>query len=150
MGITGNEEAMEKYFLIAPALCTIVSDFKEYAGIQSHKSSSIHHQMVGTKSTTMLTNTLKLYTFLMKNGNPLFKSDVHNLTTFAVVPNDISINIEKRDELGRKALEAFVDERIVQKSIPFWDPQKKNNFKYFKDVGSIIQKKVNGKEVSIQ
>ena len=35
IGIMGNEHALEKYFIIAPTLCKIAQEFKEYAGIQT-------------------------------------------------------------------------------------------------------------------
>ena len=35
IGITDNEHALEKYFIIAPTLCKIVQEFKEYAEIQT-------------------------------------------------------------------------------------------------------------------
>ena len=33
IGITGNEHALEKYFIIAPTLSRVVAEFKDYAGI---------------------------------------------------------------------------------------------------------------------
>ena len=35
IGITGNEHALEQYFIIAPTFCKIVQEFKKYAGIQT-------------------------------------------------------------------------------------------------------------------
>ena len=45
VGITGNEQAMEKYFLIAPSLARLVHEFKEYAGIETRTASSLHHDI---------------------------------------------------------------------------------------------------------
>ena len=33
--ITGNEHALELYFILAPTICKIVQEFKEYVGIQT-------------------------------------------------------------------------------------------------------------------
>jgi len=38
---------------------------------------------------------------------------------------------------------------MVQKSVNFWDAQKKNNWSYFKDVGATVPTKVKGQLVSI-
>ena len=83
-------------------------------------------------------------------GNPFLKTDVFNLVTFAVAPSNISKNIEDRDKLGRTALEIFISNRMVDKKIQFWSPQKMNNFLYFKDVGATVQTKIKGQLVSIK
>lgn len=46
-GITGNEHVLEKYFIIAPILCRVVQDFKDYAGIETGKQSLLHHELIG-------------------------------------------------------------------------------------------------------
>jgi len=40
------------------------------------------------------------------------------------------------DKLGQQALDKFVSTRMVEKSINFWNAQKKKYWSYFKDVGA--------------
>ena len=61
------------------------------------------------------------------------------LSHFAVVPENVCSNIKERDKLGREALEKFVSDRMIDKSVNFWDAQKKNNWSYFKDAGATVQ-----------
>ena len=47
-------------------------------------------------------------------------------------------------------MEKFVTNRMVEKTVGFWDPQKKNNISYFKDVGPVVKAKVKGQLVSLK
>ena len=66
-----------------------------------------------------------------------------------VTPSSVSRNIKERDKFGREALEKFISDRMVEKTVNFWDPQKKNNLSYFKDIGATVYPKVRGRLVSI-
>ena len=150
IGITGNESAFEKYFIIAPTLSRAVDEFKDYAGIESRQATSLHHELTGGKGTRFIQNAAKLVEAVSKEGNPFEESDMFNLMTFAVAPSELGQNIEQRDNLGREALEKFVMGRMVEKTVGFWDPQKKNNISYFKDIGPVVMPKVKGQLVSIK
>lgn len=150
IGITGNESALDKYFIIAPTLSRVVDEFKDYAGIDSRRTTSLHHELTSGKGTRLIQNAVKLVNAISKQGNPFEESDMFNLMTFAVTPSEVGQNIEQRDKLGREALEKFVTSRMVEKTVGFWDPQKKNNISYFKDVGPVVKTKVKGQLVSIK
>ena len=150
VGITGNEQAMEKYFIIAPSLARLVHEFKEYAGIETRTASSLHHDIGSQKSTKLVSNAAKVADVLNIQGNPFVKEDMHNLVTFAVMPDYVSNDIENRDQLGRDALEKFIANRMVDKTVEFWDPQKKNNFSYVKDAGAVVPTKIKGQLMHIK
>ena len=126
--ITDNEEAMDKYFVIAPTLSRLVQEFKDYTGIESRKPSFLHHELVRGKSEKIPETVTKLVNILTMQGNPFLKTDVFSLATFAVAPSNISKNIEDRDKLGRTALETLISNRMVDKKMQLWSPQKMNNF----------------------
>ena len=119
IGITDNEEAMDKHFIIAPTLSRLVQEFKDYAGIESRKPTSVHHELVGGKSEKIPETVTKLVNVLAMQGNPFLETDVFNLVTFPVAPSNISKNIEDHDKLGRTALETFMSNRMVDKKIQF-------------------------------
>ena len=150
IGITGNESALDKYFIIAPTLSRVVNEFKDYAGIESRQATSLHHELTGGKGTRLIQNAAKLVDAINKQGNPFEESDMFNLMTYAVPPIEVSQNIEQRDKLGREALEKFVTSRMVEKTVGFWDPQKKNNIPYFKNVGPVVKTKVKGQLVAVK
>ena len=70
LGITGNESAFKKYFIIAPTLSRVVDDFKDYAGIESRQATSLHHELTGGKGTRLIQNAAKLVEAISKEGNP--------------------------------------------------------------------------------
>ncbi len=150
IGITGNEPALDKYFIIAPTLSRLVEEFQEYAGIEQRNPSSLHHEFAGERASKLVANASKLVQGITKQGNPFLKSDMSNLVTFAVPPDNIIHNIQERDALGRKALEKFVTSRMTEETVPFWDSQKKNKFLYFKGVSASVQTKLKGQLVSIK
>ena len=150
IGITGDEHAMEKYFIIAPTLARFAQEFKDYAGIELRQPSSLHHEEFGEKGSRMIANAAKIMKVVTRQGNPFLKDDMYNLVTFAVVPSNVASDIENHDRLGRQALEKFVSTRMTEKTVKFWDSQKKNNWCYFKNVGATVQTKVNDKLTSIK
>ncbi|KAG1650791.1 hypothetical protein GQR58_027738 [Nymphon striatum] len=153
IGITGNEQAMKKHFVIAPTLSRIVQEFKEYAGIDNRRAYSLHHELTSEKSSKLVRNAAKLVGNINMQGNPFLKHDMYNLMTFAVAPDDVSKDIEYRDQYGKEALQHFVSTRMVDNTVEFWGAQKKNKFKYFKyfkDVGVVMQTKIKGQLVHIK
>ena len=60
IGITDNESALEKYFIIAPILRRIVDEFKYYAGIESRLATSLHYELTGDKGNRLIQNAAKL------------------------------------------------------------------------------------------
>ncbi|KAG1676988.1 Transient receptor potential-gamma protein [Nymphon striatum] len=142
IGITGNEQAMEKHFVIPPTLSRIVQEFKEYAGIDNKRACSLHHELKSEKSSKLVRNAAKLVGNINMQGNPFLKNDMYNLMTFAVAPNNVSKDIEYCDQHGKEALHHFVSTRMVNNTVEFWGAQKKNKFKYFKDVGVVMQTKI--------
>lgn len=66
------------------------------------------------------------------------------------MPDYVSNDIENRDQLGRDSIERFIANRMVDKTVEFWAPQKKNNFSYFKDAGAVVQTKFKGQLMHIK
>ena len=102
--ITGNEQVMEKYFIIANILDRLVHEFKEYAGIETRTASSLHHDIGSQKRKKLVSNAAKVVDVLNIQRNPYVKEDMNNLVMLAVIPDYVSNDIENRDQLGRDAL----------------------------------------------
>ena len=94
IGITGKEHALEKYFIIAPTLFRIVQEFKDYAEIGTQQPSSLHHELVGAKGTRIVSFAANVSKVLTRQGNPFLESDMLNLVTFAVTPDNVCKNIK--------------------------------------------------------
>src|SRR5260221_548723 len=90
VGITGNQHAMDIYFIIAPLLGKIVEDFKNFFGIKSDGGRSIRHESFGGKGCKIMNVAARLSRALAKEGNPFLKSDLHNLMTSSVPPQNVT------------------------------------------------------------
>ncbi|KAG1698856.1 hypothetical protein GQR58_005613 [Nymphon striatum] len=86
----------------------------------------------------------------------LWISNTHTMTLLALqslyqkVVFEEFEGIEYCDQHGKEALQHFVSTRMVNNTIEFWGAQKKNKFKYFKDVGVVMQPKIKGQLVHIK
>ena len=64
IGITDNEEAMEKHLVIAPTLSRLVQEFEDYAEIEGRKPNFLHHEPVGGESEKISETVTKLVNVL--------------------------------------------------------------------------------------
>ena len=81
-----------------------MQEFKEYAGIQTRMKSSVHHKAIGEKSGRLLKNAANIIKIITEQGIPFLKSDMFNLATFAVVPENIYRDIEDRWQLWKDGI----------------------------------------------
>lgn len=151
VGITGNDRAFEKYFIIAPVLSEVVDHFKDSAGVHSRNNTMKHHELVGSKAQNLLSCSVKLISVLTRQANPFLRNDVCNLLDFSVPPTIIAYNVVNRDDMGIRAFEKFKMERMTTDPlIPFWNSQKRNNYSYFSGTGVEVKTKVKGKLVTLK
>ena len=66
-----------------------------------------------------MNNVAKVADVLNIQGNPFVKEDMHNLVTFAVMPDYVSKYKENRYQLGKDALKKFNANRMVDKTVEF-------------------------------
>lgn len=71
---------------------------------------------------------------MTKEGNPFEYPDLRNLVNYSVPSDTIRKNVLNRDELGKKFLKTFREERMMENSTtPFWSTLARNNLKMFSD-----------------
>ena len=87
--------------------------------IKTRTAFSLHHDIGNQKSTKLVSNVANVADVLNIQGNPFVKEDMHNLVTFAVMPDYVSKYIENRYQLGRDAHKKFIANRMVDKTVEF-------------------------------
>lgn len=137
-GITQQEEALNRYFMIAPELTRLVKEFQESYGFMQSQSDDTkeHYQLTGTVAVRIFNNAAKLKESLLIHcqGNP-FKEEVQlmNIVTNMAVADEVKPDILLRDEKGQARFKEFVSTRMLtataSKSI--WDPIEKMKLKMF-------------------
>ena len=139
VGITQQEQALQRFFLAAPVLSALFKDFElnytEYRDI-----SSKHHDLYGNKPKRMQNNAQSLCRVVSEHGEPFTSQDtrLYNILTHALVTEKVEEEILMRDELGQRLFEEFVVR--LDGNISIWSEMKKRK------IGSFKQ---NNKEVKI-
>ncbi len=127
-GLTRNESALDKYFLIAPELARLVKEFEQLNEIDTDERQLQHHDLTGSVQQRVFKHVRDMKDVILCHGDPFtnYDNEVVNLMTQSVMPDDVKDNVVRRDQLGQNAADKFMSDRIQTQQIPFWDPMKKN------------------------
>ena len=146
IGITLNEAAGTKFFLIAPELARLAEQAKKMAGVSS-KTQGHHHNLTTAvlareeKGVAQLTATIERFT------NPF--SDIHtdlfNLVTKVVMPQTVKEDLCEQSEIGRRLFE-----RVQSGKVNLWSPMKKRNLLTWKTSAKVVKVTAADKIVELQ
>ena len=102
--ITQNENALKRFFLIAPELERICTMFEESFFINSSSSRVQHHDIESTKLKRMNKNKARLQDIIEQHGDPFISSssDMNNLLTHAVLPENVAKDVINLVKCGRR------------------------------------------------
>ena len=147
IGITQNEEALNRYLLIAPELTRLVNGFQRSYGVTHPPSESQeHYQLHGSMATRIFQNAGKVKEAILQHcqGNPFNTNmSLMNIVSNMDIPDEIKPDILMRDQKGMARFKEFFSCRMVKatadKSV--WDPIEKMKLKVF----STYQKKTSCK-----
>ena len=151
VGITLNESARAKFFLIAPELARLTAEAKAMAGLVPERA---HHQELNSAVLTHEDNSINKLTETIKTFTNPFSSDqntntdLYNLVTKVVMNEKTKKDLVNQSEEGRKLFSAFVQDRIKTGKINLWAPVKKRNLLTWKTSAKVI--KVKAKDTIIE
>ena len=144
VGITLNESARAKFFLIAPELARLTAEAKAMAVLVPERA---HHQELTPAVLMHEDNSINKLTETIKTFNNPFSSDqntnidLYNLVTKVVMNEKTKKDLVNQSEEGRKLFSAFVQDRIKTGKINLWAPVKKRNLLTWKTSAKIIKVK---------
>ena len=72
-------------------------------------------------------------------GEELDKHILYNLSSGVPLPDNISENILAIRDAGKTAFGAFVNERLIEKSVPFHDPIPRHKFHLFSSTNKQVE-----------
>ena len=140
IGITLNEAARTKFFLIAPELARLAEQAKKIAEVSS-KTQGHHHNLTTAvlareeKGVAQLTATIEGFT------NPF--SDIHtdlfNLVAKVVMPQTVKQDLCEQSEIGRRLFDCFVKERVHSGKVNLWSPMKKRKLLTWKTSAKVVK-----------
>jgi len=126
VGITLNQAARTKLFLIAPEMANLAGQAKDMAGVASKIKTQHHNHTLAVvpredKSIKALMETIETFT------NPFAdeSSDPFNLVTKVVMPDSIKDDMCNQSVIGQSLFDTFVKDRIQSERVNIWSTMKK-------------------------
>ena len=157
VGITQNESALNRYYLIAPELLQILKSLWSQFRINVNKSKE-HYQLRGTMSKRVFNRSTKMKEAIeMHIGNPFSNQsdlkEIMNIANNTLMPREHEICT--RDEVGSTLYKNFVTMRLLPALGPLlskslWDPMKKRNLMSFVNVRKPEKYRVDQKTVELK
>ena len=126
VGITLNESARARFFLIAPEMTRLAGEVSNMADISS-SGKTTHHDL----SETYMQRQEKAMTYEGK--------DLINIVTKTVIPEEVEKDILNYDKIGDLTCKKFVEERTVRAEVNLWSPLKKLNLKTWKSAQNMVR-----------
>lgn len=150
VGLTQNPNALYRFCLVSPSLNLLVNRFLERSGIRENRIQLKHYQLSGTASKRIMSN-VKRTTQMMSNFDVSFEENdcVFNILTKAVLQKEVSDQLLRNDEIGKKMYQTFIDERI-KGPLPIWTTMKKRKLETFQNQAKVIKCKVGQKIVQMK
>ena len=137
VGITLNESARARFFLIAPEMARLAEEVSNMADISS-SGKTTHHDL----SETYMQRQEKAITYEGK--------DLINIITKTVIPEEVEKDMLKCDKIGDLTCKKFVEERIVRAEVNLWSPSKKLNLKTWKSAHNMVRHQLEDKIVELK
>ena len=128
VGITLNEAARTKFFLIAPELASLAEQAKNMAGVSS-KLQGRHHNLATAvlareeKGVAQLTATIERFTNPFADAH----TDLFNLVTKVVMPETVKKDLCEQSEIGRRLFDCFVKNESSLAKLTFGRPRRREN-----------------------
>lgn len=157
-GITQNEEALGRFFLIAPELVILIQDFQDAYCCTTNDSQTTkeHYQLSGSVALRMHRNSSTIKKAIIRHceGNPfeIRSMKLMNMVSNMQVPEAFKEDILERDVKGKIMFQEFVSDRIVESSAKksIWDPMRKAKLKTFSSCRKKTQCKIGAKLVKLR
>ena len=147
-GVSRNENARTRYFLTAPIISKIASNFK------APNTAKKHHQNNRAYSTRQTEMKEKLVAVLRQH-NVTFDQDMgpemHNFITKQVFPEEITTDVLSVEKVGKDGLKTFVEERLAKDATTsIWAPSRKMNLKLCFTANKAKKTKLDDKIINLQ
>ena len=152
VGITQNDKALDRFFLIAPELSKLLSQFSEQYDLRK-RDREIHHEVTGGKLSRVMSHASKLSNVFQLHGDPFIEDEadeVFNLLTREVMNEQVSKDILERDEIGQELFEKFTTERIIEGKLSVWEKMTKRKLRTFKSVNATAEIRSDDKLIKLK
>lgn len=155
VGITHNQSALQRWFLTAHERASVTTALKEMYAIRDSDRMGTHKESQPKRVQRDEEDVKKLIACFSSNlmTNP-FECDADNqllnIATGVVLPPESAQRLLESTEIGKKNMEAFIQDRLNTNKVSFWEPLKQLKIKTFASTKKkITLKSTNEKVISI-
>ena len=145
IGISQDYDAVEKWTLSSHVRAAVYSKFRELCKVKINKMGlsmkRIEKDEAAVKKIVSKIEEELINPFGIKENE---KMCLTNIVSGAVVPHQFTTEILTAKDIGETKAAVFINERIVNKEVSFWDPVKRLNLSTF----SSTDKKIKGHHLS--
>jgi len=155
VGITLNEAARTRFFLIAPEMAKLAEEAKLMADL-SREAPKRHHELSATVSALdnqkvqKLTETIRNFTNPFSDESSSGDNDLYNLVTKVVMSKEIKDDLCQQSEIGRTLFIQFVEERVRSGKVNLWSRMKKRKLLTWKDSSKVVKVKTKNETVELK
>lgn len=145
VGVSGMQETRDKWALSAHMMAAATTAVKLMSGISTAPTSQKEFGSERLERDEMdVQNIMKCVDTKMRNPFDIseFEEDklpLVNIATGTVAPSDVCECLLTARVQGEKAMEEFVQDRLISGKTNFWDPLKKTNIKTFQSLNKPIK-----------
>lgn len=152
IGITQNEDALNRHLLISSELTRMIDNFKSIYNVGTDITRKEHHEISGRKAKRITENATKLTKVFTDHCHPFSEKCEHlyNLLTGATVSEEVANDITSRDSIGQEAFKSFVGERLTNGNACVWDKLSKCKIRTFKTLNITSNLRVQDKLIKVQ
>ena len=120
VGITQNQTARTRFFLVAPEFARLKVESKQEANVEKSISSK-HYELTNAERNKVIVSALSLTTTLQGFTNPFEydRDDLINIVTKAVVAFDVHRDIESLEQKGSDKFDEFIESRLKTRNVHF-------------------------------
>lgn len=128
IGLTENACQLLRWMVCGPEVSRLINEFKSSEELtkkkQSEGSDLRHHQQIIGVQATFQKQVKALCAIIEDMGNPFLKEseDLLVLDTRDIMDSSVAEAVRKIDEIGKTQFEAFVTERLQQRTVSLFDP----------------------------
>ena len=151
VGITLNESARARFFLIAPEMAGLAEAVSNMAGISSsgkmthHGLSEIYMQRQEKTIETLRETINSCQNPFMYEGKYLI-----NIVTKTAMPEEVEKVMLNYDNIVDLTCKKCIEERIVRAEVNVWSPLKKLNLKTWKSAQKMVRNQLEDKKVELK
>ena len=133
IGITENEAALRRWMVAGPELARIVNEFED----EFHRgkdNDTRHHEQLPSIQKSFASDFNNVMSCFEKLGNPFSEDsrDLYALDTKVLMSDEVVATLRSVQNKGKDQYEQFVQTRLQDPSISFYDNISKNNITLFK------------------